>query len=217
MAEVVERKSGLVPAAVPPCVADVLLVVAFTGGGEVEGGVCGSAVKGEGLRICVWGYDAVDVVSREGLGDDVGVEGVKEVVCLVGKGRRGGGEVALGGEGEEHSCVVHYFDEGFVKVVLDRLDDAAHIGGKGSHLDDLGCGGVDRKDPAANLRYHEQNVFDHLRKRCPPFREAFNSIHHIAQARHEGKYTCQGDEYIVQNGIRIAQRIQQLHYLTYII
>ena len=129
MREIVEAESGRIPAAVPPCVADVLLVVALTGGGEVEGGVCLCTVEGEGLRVAVQTDDAVDVVAGQGLGDDVGVEGVEEVVCLVGEGRRGGGEVALAGEGEEHGCVLHYFDEGFVEVVLDRLDDSAHFGG----------------------------------------------------------------------------------------
>lgn len=35
VAEVVEGESGVVRSAEPPCVADVLLVVALTGGGEV--------------------------------------------------------------------------------------------------------------------------------------------------------------------------------------
>ena len=129
MGEVVEAEGGGVRAAVPPCVADVLLVVALAGGGEVVGGVCGCAVEGEGLRVAVLTDDAVDVVAGEGLGDDVGVEGVEEVIGLVGERRRGGGEVALAGEGEEHGCVLHYFDEGFVEIVLDRLDDAAHFRG----------------------------------------------------------------------------------------
>ena len=129
MGEIVEAECGGVSTAVPPCVADVLLVVALTGGVEVEGGVCRGAVEGEGLRIGVETDDAVDVVAGEGLGDDVRVEGVEEVVGLIGEGRRGGGEVSLAGEGEEHGCVGHYFDEGFVEVVLDRLDDPAHLSG----------------------------------------------------------------------------------------
>ena len=129
MGEVVEAEGGRVPTAVPPCVADVLLVVALAGRGEVVGGVCLCAVEGEGLRVAVQTDDAVNVVAGEGLGDYVSVEGVEEVVCLVGEGRWGGGEVALAGECEEHGCVLHYFDEGFVEVVLHRLDDAAHFGG----------------------------------------------------------------------------------------
>ena len=129
MGEIVETEGGCVPAAVPPCVADVLFVVALAGGGEVKSGICFCAVEGEGLRVCIEADDAVDVVAGEGLRDDVGVEGVEEVVCLIGEGRRGGGEVALAGEGEEHGCVLHYLDEGFVEVVLDGLDDAAHFCG----------------------------------------------------------------------------------------
>lgn len=129
MGEIVEAEGGRVPTAVPPCVANVLLVVALAGGVEVVGGVCLCAVEGKGLRVAVETDDAVDVVAGEGLGDDIGVEGVEEVVCLVWEGRRGGGEIALAGEGEEHGCVLHYFDEGFVEVVLDRLDDSAHFGG----------------------------------------------------------------------------------------
>ena len=129
MGEVIEAEGGLVLAAEPPCVADVLLVVALAGGVEVVGGVCLCAVEGEGLRVAVETDDAVDVVAGEGLGDDVSVEGVKEVVCLVREGRRGSGEVALAGEGEKHGCVLHHLDERFVEVVLDRLDDAAHFGG----------------------------------------------------------------------------------------
>lgn len=61
--EVVEAEGGGVAAAEPPRVADVLLVVAFAGGGEVVGGVCLCAVEGEGLRVAVEADDAVDVVA----------------------------------------------------------------------------------------------------------------------------------------------------------
>ena len=62
VAEVVEAEGGVVASAEPPCVADVLLVVALAVG-EVVGGVCGGAVEGEGLGIAVETDDAVDVVA----------------------------------------------------------------------------------------------------------------------------------------------------------
>lgn len=61
--EVVEAEGGGVAVAEPPGVADVLLVVALAGGGEVEGGVCRCAVEGEGLGVGVEADDAVDVVA----------------------------------------------------------------------------------------------------------------------------------------------------------
>ena len=127
--KVVQGEGGGVPVAVPPGVADVLLVVACAVAGEVVGVVDGGAVEGEGLRVAVEADDAVDVVAGERLRYYVCIEGVEEVVCLVWEGGGGGGEVALAGEGEEHGCVLHYVDEGFVEVVLDRLDDGAHLGG----------------------------------------------------------------------------------------
>lgn len=135
--EVVEAEGGAVSVGIPPGVADVLLVVAGAGCGEVVGGVCGGAVEGEGLGVCGKADDAVDVIARERLRDDVGVEGVEEVVCLVWEGGRRGGEVALAREGEEDGRVAHYFDEGLVEVVLHRLDDGAHLRGQCGHLDDL--------------------------------------------------------------------------------
>lgn len=129
MAEIVQGERRTVASAIPPGVADILLIVAFAAGREIKGGVGGGAVEGEGLRVGVEADDAVNVVAVEGLGDEVGVEGVEEVVGLVGEGRGGGGEVALAGEGEEYGCVLHDVDEGFVEVVLDRLDYAAHLGG----------------------------------------------------------------------------------------
>ena len=66
--EVVQAKGRVVAAAEPPGVADVLLVVALAGGGEVEGVVRGGAVEGEGLRVAVEADNAVDVVAGEGLG-----------------------------------------------------------------------------------------------------------------------------------------------------
>ena len=61
--EVVEAEGGVVAAAEPPGVADVLLVVASAVGGEGEGRVGGGAVEGEGLRVAVQTDDAVDVVA----------------------------------------------------------------------------------------------------------------------------------------------------------
>lgn len=61
--EVVQAEGGGVAAAEPPGVADVLLVVAFAGGGEVVGGVRRGAVEGEGLGVAVEADDAVDVVA----------------------------------------------------------------------------------------------------------------------------------------------------------
>lgn len=119
--EVVEAEGGGVVAAVPPGVADVLRVVAFAGG-EVVGERVLGAVGGEGLDVGVLGDGAVDVVARERGGDDVRVEAVEEVLLLVGEGRGGGGEVALGGEGEEFGWVGHDGGDGFVEVTLDGLD-----------------------------------------------------------------------------------------------
>ena len=100
MAEVVEAESGVVASAEPPCVADVLLVVALAVG-EVVRGVCGGAVEGEGLGVAVETDDAVDVVAVQGLRYDVGVEGVEEIVCLVWECWRRGGEIALTCKGEK--------------------------------------------------------------------------------------------------------------------
>ena len=51
--EVVEGEGGVVAAAEPPRVADVLLVVALAVGVEGEGGVGFGAVEGESLRVAV--------------------------------------------------------------------------------------------------------------------------------------------------------------------
>ena len=69
--------------------------------------------------------------------DDVGVEGVEEVVGLVGEGRRCGGEIPLAGKGEEHCGILHYLDQSFVQVVLHGLDDAAHLSRERGHLNHL--------------------------------------------------------------------------------
>ena len=156
--EVVEGEGGGVPAAVPPGVADVLLVVACACFGEVVGRVHGGAVEGEGLRVAVEADDAVDVVACQRLRDDVGVEGVEEVVCLVWEGGGGGGEVALAREGEEHGGVLHYVDEGFVEVVLHCLDDGAHLGGESGHLYHLRRYGINGEDPPPDLGDHEERI-----------------------------------------------------------
>lgn len=121
------------------------------------------------------------------MGDDVGVEGVEEVVCLIGEGGRGGGEVALACECEEDGGVSHDLDQGLVEVVLHRLDDGAHLRRQGGHLDDLRGLGINREDPPPDLGHHEQNVLENLRKGRPPFCEAVNFLHHVAETRHEGK------------------------------
>lgn len=131
------------------------------------------------------------------MGDDVGVEGVEEVVCLVREGGRGGGEVALAGEGEEDGGVSHHLDQGLVEVVLHRLDDGAHLRGQRGHLDDLRGFGINREDPPPDLGHHEQDILENLRKGGPPFGEAVNFPHHVAETRHEGEDTGQGDEYII--------------------
>lgn len=87
VAEIIKAESGVVPSTKPPRVADVLLVVALTVR-EVVGGVCLSAVKGEGLGIAIETDDAVDIIAGKGLRYYVGVEGVKEIIRLVWEGWR---------------------------------------------------------------------------------------------------------------------------------
>lgn len=111
VAEVVEGEGGGVAAAVPPGVADVLLIVPFAGG-HVP--VRFAAVGGEGLRVGVETDDAVDVVAVQGLRDDVGVEGVQQVIRLVGKGNGRLGEIPLAGKGQEFGGVLHNRDQGRV-------------------------------------------------------------------------------------------------------
>lgn len=151
------------------------------------------------------------------MGDDVGVEGVEEVVCLVGEGRRGGGEVALACEGEEDGRVSHHLDQGLVEIVLHRLDDGAHLRGQRGHLDDLRCFGINRENPPPDLGHHEQNVLEDLRKGRPPFCEAFKILHQVAETGHEGKDAGQGDEYVIQDSMCVVERIKQLHDLSYVI
>ena len=162
VAEVVEAEGGIVAAAEPPGVADVLLVVALACGGEVKGRVRRGTVKGEGLRVAVQTDDAVDVVAGEGLRYEVGVEGVEEVVGLVGEGWSRGGEVTLASEGEEHGGVVHDVDEGLVQTVLHHLDDAGHLSGQLGHLYHLRRYRIDREDPPPDLRRGEQGILNHL-------------------------------------------------------
>ena len=63
------------------------------------------AVGGEFLRIGLLANDGVENVALQGLGDEIVVEGVVEVVGLVGEGGGADGEVALSGEGEELGCI----------------------------------------------------------------------------------------------------------------
>ena len=141
------------------------------------------------MRVRVGGDGAVDVVAAHGLGNDVRVEGVEEVVGLVGEGGRAGGEVALAGKGEEHGGVLHHFDEGLVEVVLHGLDDAADLGGESGHLDHLRRCRVDGEQPSPDLRYHEQNVCDNLREFCPSPCEFFDITHHVGNPRGKGEDT----------------------------
>ncbi len=154
--EVVEAEGRAVGGAEPPGVADALGVVAVCavdGVGEV------GAVGGEGVGVCFPAEGAFDVVAVEGGGDDVGVEAVEEVICLVWERRGRGGEVALGGEGEELGHVGHDGDDGFVEIVLHRGHDVFQLGFEFGDLDDLGGGGVDGEQISADLGKREEGVF----------------------------------------------------------
>lgn len=149
--EVVEAEGGEVVAAVPEGVADVVLVVAFARGEGVGEFVLG-AVGGERLDVGVEGDGRVDVVAREGGGDDVRVEAVEEVLLLIRQGGARGGEVALAGEGEEGGRVRHDGRDGLVEVALHGLDEVAEAGFQVRHLHDLRLRVPDRVEEAADLR-----------------------------------------------------------------